>query len=560
MTSAVAASDRRALRAGVQGVHPGHGQGRLRRAGSRASAQPLHHRHPRRRDAHEPRRTIRRFSIEAVGHRASRLLRAWVRTAPSAPTRTRSRSSARRRTTTRRATSSTTRRSPGSVTVSHLRFGPRPIRAPYLIDRRRLRRLPPVRVPRAPRRAGRRRAGRGVPRSTARTGRTRSGSTCPAPVQADDHRQAAAPLRHRRRTGSRATTGMGGRVNTIMQTCFFAISGVLPREEAIAAIKHSIEKTYGKRGEAVVQQELRGRRRHAGAPARGASAGRGRPATSSRRLPVPAGGARVRPAVSRAPMIAGEGDRLPVSALPVDGTYPSGHDALGETQHRARDSRLGRDALHPVRQVRARLSARRDPRQGLPAELVAGTRRRAWKSAPARWRSSRTTRYTLQVSPEDCTGCALCVEVCPAKRQERGAAQGHQHGAAAAAGATREARNWDFFLGSAGGRNAARSTRARSRTCSSSQPLFEFSGRVRGLRRDALSQAAEPALRRPRRSSPTPPAARRSTAATCRRRPGPPTARVAGPPGPTRCSRTTPSSVWACVWRWTSRASTRASC
>ena len=93
--------------------------------------------------------------------------------------------------------------------------------------------------------------------STARSGRTRSGTTCRA---SPGSRSSSKHLRFFVIDGNTVArdTGMGGRVNTIMQTCFFALSGVLPRDEAIAAIKHSIEKTYGKRGEAVVQQELRG--------------------------------------------------------------------------------------------------------------------------------------------------------------------------------------------------------------------------------------------------------------------------------------------------------------
>ena len=116
-------------------------------------------------------------------------------------------------------------------------------------------------------------------------------------------------------------TGMGGRVNTIMQTCFFAISGVLPREEAIAAIKHSIEKTYGKRGEAVVQKNFAAvdatleHLAEVKVPAEATS-------TFDMRPPVPAGAPDF---VQRftARIIAGEGDDLPVSAMPIDGTFPT---------------------------------------------------------------------------------------------------------------------------------------------------------------------------------------------------------------------------------------------
>ena len=115
---------------------------------------------------------------------------------------------------------------------------------------------------------------------------------------------------------------MGGRVNTVMQTCFFAISGVLPREEAIAAIKHSIEKTYGKRGEAVVRKNWAAVDRalehlsEVAVPSEVTSAADMRPA-------VPAAAPDFVQRVT-ARMIEGNGDELPVSALPADGTYPTG--------------------------------------------------------------------------------------------------------------------------------------------------------------------------------------------------------------------------------------------
>ena len=118
-------------------------------------------------------------------------------------------------------------------------------------------------------------------------------------------------------------TGMGGRINTIMQTCFFAISGVLPREEAIAAIKNAIEKTYGKRGESVVQKNFAAvdaalaHLHEVKVPGKVTSAVRHPPAGARR-------GARVRAATCTAQIIAGEGDDLPVSAMPVDGTFPTG--------------------------------------------------------------------------------------------------------------------------------------------------------------------------------------------------------------------------------------------
>ncbi len=117
-------------------------------------------------------------------------------------------------------------------------------------------------------------------------------------------------------------TGMGSRINTIMQTCFFAISGVLPKEEAIEAIKHSIEKTYGKRGESIVAKNFAAvdaalaHLHEVKVPAKVTSSKDVRPA-------VPAAAPDFVKNVL-APMILGNGDDLPVSALPVDGTFPTG--------------------------------------------------------------------------------------------------------------------------------------------------------------------------------------------------------------------------------------------
>jgi dihydroorotate dehydrogenase (fumarate) len=204
--------------------------------------------------------------------------------------------------------------------------------------------------------------------------------------------------------GSRVAraAGMAGRVNTIMQTCFFAISGVLPPEAAVAAIKHSIQETYGRRGEPVAQRNFAAvdaalaHLHEVLVPAAATP-------TVARRPPVPAGApAFVREVAAR--VIAGEGDLLPVSARPPDGTYPSGtarwekRDIAAEIP--AWDAALciqcGKCVLvcpHAV--IRAKVCAPA-ALQGAPA---------GFPSAPARWREAGDARYTLQVSPEDCLTC-----------------------------------------------------------------------------------------------------------------------------------------------------------
>ena len=157
--------------------------------------------------------------------------------------------------------------------------------------------------------------------------------------------------------------GLKGRINTIMQTCFFKITGVLPVEDAIAKIKETIQDTYGKKGGDVLKRNF-------------AAVDRALASLSAVPVPERVTAERRRPDVVSpaapgfvqgvtAVMIANKGDLLPVSAFPVDGTWPVGDEPVGETQHRRRDPGVGPGDLHPVQQVRARLPARGDPRQGL---------------------------------------------------------------------------------------------------------------------------------------------------------------------------------------------------
>ena len=270
-------------------------------------------------------------------------------------------------------------------------------------------------------------------------------------------------------------TGMGGRINTIMQTAFFAISGVLPRDEAIEHIKHAIEKTYGKRGEAVVEQNFAAvdaalaHLHEVKVPER---------ATSTIEMPPPVSD-KAPEFVKKvtAKMIAGVGDTLPVSALPVDGTYPTA-TAAWEKRNIALDIpvwdehtciQCGKCVLvcpHSV--IRAKVY---DEQRlaGAPA---------TFKSAPARWKEFEGMRYTLQVAPEDCTGCVLCVEVCPAKNKSETRLKAINM-APQLPLREPEAKNWDFFLGLP----EIDRTQLNVATVKDSQllqPLFEFSGACAG--------------------------------------------------------------------------------
>ncbi len=361
----------------------------------------------------------------------------------------------------------------GSVTISHLRFGPKPIHSTYLITQANfvachqfsfLERLDVLKA--------------------AETGAT---FLLNSPYGAEEVWNQLPRTTQRQIIQKKLrffvidavevarAAGMGGRINTVMQTCFFAISGVQPREEAIAAIKHAIEKTYGRRGEAVVKKNFAAvdaaldHLHEVKVPAEVSSSFDLRP-------PVPAQAPEfVRNVLGK--MIEGEGDALPVSAMPVDGTFPSA-TAQWEKRNIALEIPAWDEALciqcgkcvlvcpHAV--IRAKIYD--------PARLEKAPP--TFKSAAARWKEFKELKYTLQVAPEDCTGCALCVEICPAKSKSE---VKHKAINMAPQPPLREAEraNWDFFL---------EIPEADRRTLSLGQikdvqllqPLFEFSGACAG--------------------------------------------------------------------------------
>jgi pyruvate-ferredoxin/flavodoxin oxidoreductase len=361
----------------------------------------------------------------------------------------------------------------GSITISHLRFGPRPIRSTYLVNRATfvachqfsfLERFDVLKA--------------AEPGATfllnSPYGLDEVWDHLPRTVQ---EQIVSKKLRFFVIDGYNVAreTGMGARINTVMQTCFFAISGVLPRHEAIGAIKHAIEKTYGKRGEAVVQKNFAAvdstldNLHEVRVPVQVTS-------TFDLRPPVPAESPEfVQKVIAK--IITGEGDLLPVSALPVDGTYPSG-TAQWEKRNIALEIPVWDEDLciqcgkcvlvcpHSV--IRAKIS---EPQllAGAPATL---------KSAPARWREFKDLRFILQVAPEDCTGCALCVEVCPAKSKSE-----VRHKAInmmpQPSIREQEAQNWKFFLQLPETERHVLSL-SHVKDVQLLQPLFEFSGACAG--------------------------------------------------------------------------------
>jgi pyruvate-ferredoxin/flavodoxin oxidoreductase len=298
----------------------------------------------------------------------------------------------------------------GSITVSHLRFGPRPIHSTYLVTSANfiachafvfLEKFDMLKA--------------AVPGATfllnSPYGPDEVWDNIPRSVQQEiiDKK-----LRLFVIDGYKVAkeAGMGGRVNTIMQTCFFAISGVLPKDEAIAAIKKAIKKSYGAKGEEIVRKNFEAVDRtlanlHEVKVPEKATSSFDRPPVVSDKAPE-----YVRNVLSK--IIANEGDDLPVSAMPADGTFPTA-TAQWEKRNIALEIpvwdekiciQCGKCALVcPHAAIRIKVY---DPTllEGAPA---------TFKSMDYKGQEFKGMKYTVQVAPEDCTGCAECAFICPAK-------------------------------------------------------------------------------------------------------------------------------------------------
>jgi pyruvate-ferredoxin/flavodoxin oxidoreductase len=269
---------------------------------------------------------------------------------------------------------------------------------------------------------------------------------------------------------------MGARMNTIMQTCFFAISGILPRDEAIDSIKNAIKKTYGIKGEEIVRKNFN-------------AVEQTLQNLHEVKVPEKATSELVKPPVVSpmapkfvqevtAPIIEGRGDSLPVSAFPVDGTFPTG-TAQWDKRNIALEIpvwdphvciQCGKCALvcpHAAIRIKAydeKLS------QGAP-QTYKWTKAKGKEFEPG-------MSYTVQVAPEDCTGCALCVDICPAKNKKETKLKAINM-ADQVPLREQERENYDFFL------NLPEYDRRLVRLNSIKanqllQPLFEYSGACSG--------------------------------------------------------------------------------
>jgi pyruvate-ferredoxin/flavodoxin oxidoreductase len=361
----------------------------------------------------------------------------------------------------------------GSLTVSHLRVGPQPIRSTYLIDRATfvachqfsfLERVDVLRL--------------------AEPGATFLLNSPYGPEQVWGH----LPEEVQRDVIDKGLdlwvidayavaneAGMGLRINTVMQPCFFLLSGVLPKEEALAAIKRSIEKSYGKRGEAVVSRNFAAVDLALAALHR-VEVPKVVTATKRRRPTVPSAAPDFVQRVT-ARMLEGDGDLLPVSALPVDGTFPT-----DTARWEKRTIALEIPTWDPSICIDCGKCALVCPHAAIRMNVFEPS---ALAGAPDSFlhkefvsREHPGLRLTIQVAPDDCTGCGVCVDVCPVKSKTE-----VKHRAIDMAPIEpqlqRERANFEFFLGiPEPDRGLLEPDTIKGSQVR--QPLFEFSGACAG--------------------------------------------------------------------------------
>ncbi|HZQ68786.1 MAG TPA: pyruvate:ferredoxin (flavodoxin) oxidoreductase [Terriglobales bacterium] len=361
----------------------------------------------------------------------------------------------------------------GAMTVSHLRFGPQPIRSSYLVSKANfvachqwifLERYDMV--------------GPLVPGGTFLLNSPFSAEEVwdhlPRPVQEQLIGKKARFYVIDAYKVARET-GMGSRMNTIMQVCFFAISKVLPRDEAIEAIRESIRDTYGKKGEEIVQKNMQAVDEtlahlfEVKIPEHASSA-----------IQMPPPFSNDAPKFERdvlGTIYAGRGDELPVGVFPADGTFPTG-TAKWEKRNIALEIpvwdtktciQCGKCAMvcpHAVIRIKVYDSA----------ELK--TAPATFKVADARDKEWQGLKYTIQVAPEDCTGCGICVDICPAKNKTETRLKAINMSPQPPLRAT-ERENWEFFLTLPElDRRKVKNSNIRQQQIQ--EPLFEFSGACSG--------------------------------------------------------------------------------
>ncbi|QPM67615.1 pyruvate:ferredoxin (flavodoxin) oxidoreductase [Atribacter laminatus] len=361
----------------------------------------------------------------------------------------------------------------GAVTVSHLRFGPKPIHSPYLINRANF--LACHQFTFLERFDMLKNAEDGaIFLLNSPFGPDETWEHLPKKVQEQIINK---KLRFFVIDGYKVAqeTGMGGRINTILQTCFFAISGVLPRDLAIQKIKESIQKTYGKRGEAVVKKNFAavdaalGHLHEVKVPSSANS-------QYEMRRSVPLEAPEFVQKVT-AKIIANEGDSIPVSDMPIDGTFPS-----ATTQWERRNIALQIPVWDPEVCIQCGKCTLVCPHAVIRGKIYdpekAGEFPPTFKRTAARWKEFPNFAFTIQVSPEDCTGCGACIKACPAKNKKDSSLKALNF-APQIPLRQQETENWKFF------KNLPDPDRdklnlSRTRDVMLLRPLFEFSGACAG--------------------------------------------------------------------------------
>ncbi|QHG17954.1 pyruvate:ferredoxin (flavodoxin) oxidoreductase [Nostoc sp. ATCC 53789] len=272
-------------------------------------------------------------------------------------------------------------------------------------------------------------------------------------------------------------SGMGGRINTIMQVCFFALAGVLPQEEAIAKIKQAIDKTYGKKGPEVVRMNLQAvdntldNLHKVDVP----QTIKNQQSTINNPRLLDSAPEFVREVLGK--IMVWEGDDLPVSTLPVDGTFPVG-TAKWEKRNVAEEIPV----WEPDVCVQCGKCVMVCPHSAIRAkayqadELVNAPE--TFKSTGAKDKDFANQKFTIQVAPEDCTGCTICVNICPAKDKSEPLRKAINM-AQQLPLQEQERKNWDFFLSLPNpDRRSLKLNQIRQQQLQ--EPLFEFSGACAG--------------------------------------------------------------------------------
>ncbi|MCL4178323.1 MAG: pyruvate:ferredoxin (flavodoxin) oxidoreductase [Verrucomicrobia bacterium] len=361
----------------------------------------------------------------------------------------------------------------GAVTVSHLRFGPTPIRSTYLVNRANFVAChQPVFLERydllQPLVAG------GTFLLNTPYAKEEIWDRLPRPMQLQMVNKKVKFYVIDAIKVAKAT-GMGTRINTVMQACFFALSGVLPRDEAIEQIKYTIKKTYGRKGEDVVRKNIEAV---------------DHTLVNLFEVPVPdqitSGFDMPDPFTADAPnriketlgkIYGGLGESLPVSAFPCDGTFPT-----ATAQYEKRNLALEIPVWDEKTCIQCGKCAAVCPHATIrmkvyDASLLANAPA-TFKSCEARSPEWKGMKFTIQVAPEDCTGCVLCVDVCPAKNKSEAKLKAINMRPQAPLRLT-ERENWDFFMKIPDlDRRKVRVGQLRQQQVM--RPLFEFSGACSG--------------------------------------------------------------------------------